>query len=261
MNIKNVFRAPQKFTAKDPTNPCDYGRAVWDDIHGSAEVQNYNLRKITICLAIAVVMLTGGLIFQSLKSTIEPYIIEVDTTTGAVKNAGILSDVKYTPQDIEVEHFIGEFIVNTRSMPLDSVVYKKNWVTAYSFLTKSAGAKMTAQVKTDKMVDDFGKKTVQVSIISILPIDGSNSSYQARWTEEVFMVNSGEKKMVPMSGTFTVTRLETKDKKALLVNPLGLYLTDFNWIQDTTTTQQKTTQEKTTTPVNNNNNGTTKPQN
>ena len=249
MNIKNFFRAPQKVTTKKPSNPCEYGRAVWDDMNGNYEIQNYNLRKISMCLGIAVVVLTGGIVFQSLKSTVEPYIIEVDSTTGAVKNAGVITDNKYTPQDIEIEHFIGEFIKDTRTMPLDPVVYKNNWSNAYSFLTKSAGAKMTSQVKMDKLSDDFGKKTVQVSIISILPVDGSNSSYQARWTEEVFMVNSGEKKTIPMSGTFTITRLETKDKKALLINPLGLYLTDFNWVQDTTTTQSN----KTNTNTNSNN--------
>ena len=243
MNIKNFFKAPQQFTDKKPTNPCEYGRAVWDTQNGNFAVQNYNLRRITICLSAAVLALTVGIVFMSTKSTVEPYIIEVDTTTGAVKNQGVISDIKYTPQDVEIEYFIGQFIMNTRSMPLDPVVFKNNWNTAYSFLTKSSGAKMSSEMKANPMAADLGKKTVQVSIISILPVDGSNSSYQARWNEEIFMVNSGEKKTVPMSGTFTTTRLESKDKKSLQQNPLGIYLTDFNWTQDTTTPVKENTKK------------------
>ena len=233
LNIAKFFKAPQQFTDKQPTNPCEYGKQIWDARDGSYIIQNYNLRRISLCLGVALVIMTAGLVYESTKSTIEPWIIEVDSTTGEVRQAGAISEVKYTPDEKVITHFIGEFIVNTRSMPLDPVVYKNNWNKAYNFLTKNSAAKMSSLMKADEMTADFGNKTVQVSIISILPIDGSNSSYQARWNEEVFVVSTGEKKTVPMTGTFTVTNIEAKDKSALLANPLGMYFTDFNWVEET----------------------------
>lgn len=233
MKITEFFKAPQQFTNKEPENPCEYGRQVWDARDGSYIIQNYNLRRISLCLGIALVIMTCGLVFESTKSSVEPWIIEVDSTTGAIRQAGAISEVSYTPDEKVITHFIGEFIVNTRSMPLDPVVYKNNWNKVYNFLTKNSAAKMTSIMQSDKMTADFGNRTVHVNITSILPIDGSNSSYQARWMEDIFIVNSGEKKSVPMSGTFTVTHLDSKEKQTLLANPLGIYFTDFNWIEET----------------------------
>jgi type IV secretion system protein VirB5 len=240
LNIKSFFKAPQQFTTKQPENPCEYGRQIWDERDGSYIIQNYNLRRISLCLGVGLVIMTAGLVYESTKSTIEPWIIEVDSTTGEVRQAGAISEVKYTPDEKVITHFIGEFIVNTRSMPLDPVIFKNNWNKAYSFLTKNSAAKMSSMMKTDQMTADFGNRTVQVSITSILPIDGSNSSYQARWTEEIFVVSTGEKKSVPMTGTFTVTNIESKDKAALLANPLGMYFTDFNWVEETPGANVKT---------------------
>ena len=56
---------------------------------GSVLVQNYNLRRICILLCFVILVETGGLVIQSLKSSVAPYVIEVDSTTGLVKNVGI----------------------------------------------------------------------------------------------------------------------------------------------------------------------------
>ncbi len=239
MNIKEFFKGPQQYTTQEPTDPCEYGRSVWDKREGAVIVQNHNLRLLTLALAGACVVLAGGLVFQSMKSTIEPYVIEVDRSTGEVKSAGVMSEIQYTPQNEEIEYFIGQFILNTRSLPLDPVVYKQNWSEAYHFLTRDAATKMSAEIKQDKIAENFGKQTVQVSIVSILPVDGSSGSYQARWNEEVFIVGSGEKEVIPMTGVFTTMTIPAKDKETLRVNPLGIYLSDFNWQKDTTVQNTK----------------------
>lgn len=241
MNIRSFFKGPQRFTTQQVSDLCDYGHSVWDDREGDKVIQNHNLRKITVCLAAACVVLSCGLVYESMRSTVEPYIVEVDTTTGEVRKAGVMSEMNYQPQEVEYAYFIGEFVKKTRTMPLDPVVYKKNWEEAYNFLTRDAATKMNAQVQQDKVAEDFGKKTVQVQIVSILPVDGSSSSFQVRWNEEIFVPGSGEKQVIPMTGTFTITRLEVKEKEKLQLNPLSMYISDFNMQKDTTaaTTSKK----------------------
>ena len=55
------------------------------------------------------------------------------------------------------------------------------------------------------------------------------------------MPGSGEKQVIPMTGTFTITRLEVKEKEKLQLNPLSMYISDFNMQKDTTaaTTSKK----------------------
>ena len=52
-----------------------------------------------------------------------------------------------------------------------------------------------------------------------------------RWTEEEFGITSGNKKVTNMSGIFSYTRLPV-EKEKLEINPLGLYITGFDFSND-----------------------------
>lgn len=215
-----------------PKNPIEEAEAIWDKREGRIVVQNHNLRKIIIGLLIVVVCLTIGLVIQSLKSSVETYVVQVDSLTGQVQ-VDALKQVQYNPKETEIKYFLSQFIANTRGLPLAPVVYKQHWNQAYAFLTKAAAAKMNAEVEAEKITQNFGKKTVQVNIVSILPMEGSNS-YQVRWNEEEFMIGSGAKKTTAMTGIFTVTTIPVTDEETIKVNPLGIYFSDFNWTKDST---------------------------
>lgn len=239
MNVKEFFQTPNKFTNYQPSNPAkSKEERIWDERDGTYIVQNYNLRRLCLGLILVVIVMAVGLIIQSTKNTVEPYFIEVNTTTGQVKNVGKIENVEYNPQEAEIKYFLTQFVCNTRNIPLDPVVYKKNWNNAYMFLTKNAAQKMNAEVQSENIAQYFGKKTVQVNILSVLPLEGGNS-YQVRWNEEEFVIGNGDKQTIPMSGIFTVMILPVKDEATLQVNPLGIYISDFNWTKDSTATTKK----------------------
>jgi len=238
LSIK-FFNRPEKFTTIQPKTPAEKAEDKWDRRIGATVIQNANLRKIIVGLIIVIVLLTAGLVIQSLKSAVVPYVVEVDSSTGMVRNAGIVKESNYTPKDAEIKYFLSKFVINTREIPLDPVVYKDHWNSAYAFLTKAAAAKMNAEIKNEKVAEKFGRKTVQVNITSILPMEGSNS-YQIRWNEEEFSIGSGEKIVTPMTSIFTITNIPAKDEETLKVNPLGIYISDFNWSKDATASNATT---------------------
>ena len=92
-----------------------------------------------------------------------------------------------------------------------------------------------AQKYASTMKDDqnkkLGKYTVSVKNLSVQKVPDSDSSYLVRWVEEVVKINSSEYQDIPMSGTFSYTKLPVK-KEDLLINPLGLYITGFDFTQD-----------------------------
>lgn len=233
MSFKSFFSRPEKYTSVKPRSPAEEAEAVWDRREGEIVARMANLRKVILLLGVVSVGLTGGLVAQSLKSSVVPYIVEVDMNTGQVRNAGILRQEGYTPKEAEIKYFLSRFLIHARELPLDPVVYKTNWVNVYAFLTKDAAAKMGAQIRNEKLAEKFGQKTVQVQIVSCLPMEGS-SSYQIRWSEEEFTIGTGQKIVTPMSGIFTITTLPPKDEKVLELNPLGIYISDFNWSRDAT---------------------------
>jgi len=232
LDVSKLFLGKQEFNETEPRNPCDYGRKIWDDMNGNALRQNHNLRIMCMGLLAALGVATLANVYQATQSTVEPYIIEVDSTTGAIRNAGVISEMQYTPEKLEIEYFLGKFIQDTRSMPLDGEVYRQSWYEAYGYMTKDAAAAMSAEMEKLSKADDFGKKRIKVTINSILPVNGAGESYQANWTEEVTDLTSGEQKNVPMTGIFTVTIIQNKDRKSLMENPLGIYVKDFSWSQE-----------------------------
>ena len=232
MDVSKLFLGKQEFNEEEPKNPCDYGRWVWDRMNGNALRQNKNLRIMCMGLLAALAVSTVGNVYQATQSTVEPYIIEVDSTTGAIRKAGVISEMKYTPEKLEIEYFLGKFIQDTRSLPVDGEVYRQSWYEAYGYMTKDAAAAMSAEMEKQNKADDFGKKRIKVTINSILPVNAGGESYQANWTEEVTDLITGEKKNVPMTGIFTVTIIQNKDKQSLMENPLGIYVKDFSWSQE-----------------------------
>lgn len=160
MNVKNLFVKPEKFTNYEPESPAARAARKWDEREGEIIVQNYNLRRLLVGMLAAVIFLTVGLVYKSLSSSVMPYVVEVDTTTGMVKNVGTVSESKnYKPSEAVYKYFISKFLKNTREIPLDPVVYKENLTTAYGFLTKDAALKLQTMLKSEKITEKFGKKS------------------------------------------------------------------------------------------------------
>ena len=241
MNIKTLFSKPEKFTNYEPESPAERAARKWDEREGEIIVQNYNLRRLLVGLMAVVTILTLGLVYKSLSSNVMPYIVEVDKTTGMVMNVGTVeASAHYQAGESVYKYFLSKFLKNTREIPLDPVVYKENLTTAYGFLTKNAATKLQTMLKTEKTTEKFGHQTVQINISTILPMEGGHS-YQIRWTEETFTIGTGEKKVTPYSGIFTVQTIKSEDEEQLEVNPIGLYISDFSWSKDASAVNTEST--------------------
>ena len=241
MQINNLFSKPEKFTNYEPESPAERAARKWDEREGEIIVQNYNLRRLLIGLLVVVMFLTVGLVYKSLSSNVMPYVVEVDTMTGAIRNVGTVDASKnYQAGETVYKYFLSKFLKNAREIPLDPVVYKENITTSYGFLTKNAALKLQTMLKSEKLMEKFGHQTVQINISTILPLEGGHS-YQIRWTEETFVIGNGEKKVTPYSGIFTVQTIKSDDEEQLAVNPIGLYISDFSWSKDASAVNTEST--------------------
>lgn len=230
-----------KYSTHKPLSPAEEAASTWAEQNGEYQVQAYNWRRIALGLLIACIVLTVGLVVVGLKSQVEVHVVEIDSSQGVVKDVrdtGNVTDVNYNPQEAEIKYFLGEFIKKTREVGLDPVVRKTNWEKAYHFLTKDAAAKHTTMAQNEKVDEKFGKETVQITINSIVPIESSNS-YHVNWSEDTFYVGTGEKVINNMSGVFTVTHIPVTDEATVQINPLGIYISDFNYSKDNSVAAQK----------------------
>ena len=117
-----------------PSTPYQAAGQLWDERIGSARVQARNWQLMALCSTLLSVTLVGGLLWQSTRLKITPYIVEIDAQ-GEVKGIGPVTD-RIEPTDAEIAHHLERFIRDVRSIPIDPVVLRDNWLEAYDFTTQ-----------------------------------------------------------------------------------------------------------------------------
>lgn len=214
--------------------PYNAARQEWNDRTGALIKQAYNWRLAFFAQALVSLVLVAGLVHNASQSSIQPYLIEHNAATGEAVGVGRLPAWNYTPQANEYRHFLGHWLELVRSVSIDPVVVKHNWLEAYRFTTQGAANQLNDWAQKDERLTKIGQETVSIEVISINPIAESRS-FQIRWTETVRTKDGILKSHHAMTGIFPV-KLEPpnpQDEAGLRVNPLGLKIDGgFQWSQD-----------------------------
>lgn len=238
---------PENYTRQREISPADKAKRVWDERDGALIVRMHNLRKLVLFLGGLLIVAIGSCTYLATKSSVVPFVVMANPETGEIWHVGTVDAASnFEPTEQMKEYFIRNFVTKSRTVPLDPVAYSMNIKEAMNFLTQSTATKLTAQLENDKVADKIAKgTTVTVHIVSVLPMEGSNS-YQVRWTEDEYSFGSGTKQTIPYSGLFTADIIKQKDEKILAANPIGFYLTEFSFSKDNTGNQPQNNQNRTT---------------
>ncbi|MFA6105970.1 MAG: conjugal transfer protein TrbF [Patescibacteria group bacterium] len=204
-------------------------RQEYDNRIGSAIVHAYNWRLACFATIILCMILAFGLIYQSSKATVRPYVIEVGTN-GIARAVGMADQQKYTPKAIEVKHFLAEWVLKMRSASTDTVVTQKNWAEAYGVLSEKATLQVKEMIKASDPTTILGNGSRQVKIIVVIAV--SEKTYQVRWEEKEYDIAGGLKNDQVYTGNFIVEFRELTDETSLLQNPLGIEITDIRVAKD-----------------------------
>src|SRR5690554_5736986 len=221
-------RTNQRYgTTPEPVTPYQKAAQMWDERIGSARVQARNWRLMSFgCLALSV-GLSGGLLWQSMQSRVVPYVVEVDKFGEARAVAPAIQN--YQPADTQIAWHLGRFIVNVRSVSTDPVLVRQNWLAAYDFATDRAALFLNEYARTNDPFRDIGTRSVSVQVTSV--VRASDSSFQVKWTEQVFERGS-------LAGTTRWTAILTvviqppRTADTLRKNPLGLFVNAIDWSRE-----------------------------
>ena len=204
--------------------PYQRVKKIWDERLGSSLMQAKNWRLIAIINGIVTLILLVLLvsILASHRNTL--FIAEV-TQNGHVRNVALLKK-KYDPTIAQKEYFIIHFIEMIRGVPLDPVVAKKEWTSAYAFLTKRSAKRLTQQWQKNNPLAMLGKKTVRIAIRDVNPI--SHDTFHVTWKETSVDINGMHPSTAFYNGVFTTTVVQPTTQREIMHNPLGIYILEFN---------------------------------
>jgi type IV secretion system protein VirB5 len=178
------------------------------------------------CLALSV-GLSGGLLWQSMQSRVVPYVVEVDKFGEARVVAPAIQT--YQPADALIAWHLGRFITNVRSISTDPVLVRQNWLAAYDFATDRAALFLNEYAKTNNPFGKIGTQSVSVQVTSV--VRASDTSFQVKWTEQVYERGS-------LAGTTRWTAILTvviqppRSAEQLRKNPLGLFVNAVHWSRE-----------------------------
>lgn len=212
---------PQKF----PETPYNRAKEEWNDRLGPI-VKNAHSWRLAFFIAMAYgATQTASTVYLATKSSIQPYYVRV-YENGQPDVIGPVSD-KYTPTQAEVRYGLTQWLEWTRGISLDPVLTKENYKRALGRMRQSAANKLNEWAQSDPRMANIGRETVQIHVTGVVPIPGTNS-YSARWTEEQRNGEGGLKGPKQLwTGTFTLDIEPPKDEKTLLVNPIGMFIKDY----------------------------------
>ena len=221
-------RAVQRYgRTPEPVTPYQRAGQVWDERIGSARVQARNWRLMALGGLTLSGALAGGLLWQSLQSRVVPYVVEVDRLGEARAVAPAAEG--YRPTDPQIAWHLGRFVSQVRSVSLDPVLMRQDWLAAYDMVT-GRGAKVLGEYA--RAADPFagvGQRTVSVQVTSV--VRASDRSFQVKWTETAWERGS-------LAGTTRWTAIlavalrPPKSADMLRRNPLGLYVDAIDWARE-----------------------------
>lgn len=223
--MKSPFKKlVEPYQSSEPLTPYQKAQQEWDNRIGSARVQAKNWRITALSLLLITALASATTIVVLLTQKDRIFIAQV-TDSGAVVNVAPLL-VKYHPTLAQKEYFVAHFIELIRTLPLDPVLAKHNWLSAYNFLTPRTAAILNEYFRTNNPVTLLGKSTITPKISTIHPL--GQKTLQVSWTETTINLNGQTEGEKHYSGVFTLEMKQPKTQAEILQNPLGIYLTDFH---------------------------------
>ena len=214
-------------TTPEPETPYQRARQLWDERIGSARVQAKNWRLAFFGMLFLSGGLAGGLVWQSARGTVVPWVVEVDKLGRAEAVAPAVAD--YRPTDPEIAWHLARFIEEVRSIPDDPVVLRQNWLDAYDYVTNKGALALDDYARRSDPFAQIGKSEVSVEVSSV--IRASPDSFRVAWIERHY-ADGALTATEHWTAILTIVVKTPTDADRLKKNPLGLYVRALNWSKD-----------------------------
>ena len=171
--------------------------------------------------------LAGGLVWQSMQSRVTPYVVAVDRLGEA--RAITEAEAAYHPTDPQIAWHLARFITDVRSVSLDPVLTRENWLAAYDFTTKRGAQFLGDYARAADPFAHIGERTASVQVTSV--VRASNRSFQVKWSETIYErgVQAGRSNWTAI---LTVIVQPPTTEEVLRKNPLGLYVDAIYWSRE-----------------------------
>ncbi|NJO54041.1 MAG: conjugal transfer protein TrbF [Bacteroidales bacterium] len=210
-----------------PENPYIAARQEWTERYGSYVRAAAAWRVVGLASLGLAIISTSFALYQSTQVKLVPYLVEVDKLGSAV-SAGFPAQIEYADPRV-VRAALAGFVTNFRSITPDAVVQKQYIDRIYAMLRTSdpATERVNNWFRSSSPFDKAKTATVAVEVNTVVPL--STQSFQIDWTEYERDRKGKEVATRRFRGVASVVLIPPQDEAVIRLNPIGLYLKDFDW--------------------------------
>jgi type IV secretory pathway TrbF-like protein len=225
----NPFRRPVERSGSSTPVETPYQAAgrEWDRRIGEPVVQARNWRLMAFCGFAIAALAVSGLIYQGATKQVATYIVPIDqyARPGRIELAGRT----YVPTTAEMGYFLADWVTKTRSKSIDPIVIRDNWTAAYHFVAGPAIGQLNDYAKAHDPFAGAGSQATSVEVVSVLA--RSPATYQVEWRETTYD-QGATTATATWTGLFTTKIQAPKTEAEVRTNPLGVYITTFQWSRE-----------------------------
>jgi type IV secretion system protein VirB5 len=116
-----------------------------------------------------------------------------------------------------------------RSIPIDPIVLRDNWLEAYDYATDRAASALNDYARIKEPFANVGRTSVAVEVTSV--VRASESSFQLRWIERTYM-NGTLSSTERWTAIVSIVLQAPKDVARIRKNPLGVYVDSLDWSRE-----------------------------
>jgi type IV secretion system protein TrbF len=204
-------------TTPAPVTPYQSAAQAWDERIGTARVQATRWMTMAFACFALVMILCGALLWQSSRSLVTPYVIEVEAG-GAVRAVGEAA-TPYVPTDAQIAYHLARFVSDVRSLPIDPIVLRQQWLKAYDYVTDRGAIALNDYARAADPFGRVGNQSIAVEVTSV--VRASDRSFQVRWIERQY-VDGALRATERWTGIVTLVLQVPRTDERVRKNPLGI---------------------------------------
>lgn len=211
---------------RQASSPYIEARREWNERYGEYIQQARHWRNMAICSVVVLVISLGGALYISAQRRIQPYVIRVDKLQLAEPYAQT-HGTQVDPRIIKA--YLARFVADWRSVTVDRQAQKSAIDRVFAMLPTGSVAlvKMDDFFKARNPFTVAASHSIDITVTNLLPV--SDQTWQVEWKEETRDLRGQLQSSVRMKVTVIVGITPPSQENLIVVNPLGIYITDLNW--------------------------------
>jgi type IV secretion system protein VirB5 len=210
-------------------NPYVEARREWNERYGEYIQQAHHWRLAAIVCALVAMISVSGIVYIGGQSKVVPYVVEVDKLGVATAVARADHAASVDPKVLKAS--LARFVADWRTVTVDRVAQKGAVDRVYAMLPSGSIAlhKMNDYFKAHNPFVIAANRSVAIAVTNLLPI--SDRTWQVEWQEVTRDGRGAVQGSLRMKASIIVGITPPTDESLILINPLGVYVTDLNWSQ------------------------------